>query len=112
MRVSGVQIRQGEAGQVLPLAALLMIVALGVAIAATRAGSLVDDAARARTAADAAALAGAADGRDAAVELARSNGGELLSFERIGNTVLVTVRVDHATQSASAAAALQYRVPG
>ena len=49
--------------------------------------------ARAQTAADAAALAGAARGRPAAVAMARENHGDLASFAVEGAEVEVTVRV-------------------
>jgi hypothetical protein len=56
------------------------------------AGAL-DERARARTAADAAALAGAADGTEAAQRLATANGGELLEMHGDGGEVVVRVRV-------------------
>ncbi len=56
------------------------------------AGAL-DDRARASTAADAAALAGAADGERAAHQVARANGADLLEIERTGDEVVVQVRV-------------------
>jgi D-alanyl-D-alanine carboxypeptidase len=56
------------------------------------AGAL-DDRARARTAADAAALAGAADGERTAREVAGANGADLLEIERNGDEVVVQVRV-------------------
>lgn len=57
---------------------------------------------RARTAADAAALAGVSGGRDAAVDLARANGAELLTWERDGRSVTVTVDVAGRTARARA----------
>jgi hypothetical protein len=56
------------------------------------AGAL-DDRARARTAADAAAVAGAADGEAAARQVAAANGADLLEIERTGDEVVVRVRV-------------------
>jgi hypothetical protein len=53
----------------------------------------VADRARARTAADAAALAGAAEGEQAARDLADTNGATLESFERDGDEVVVRVEV-------------------
>ena len=51
---------------------------------------------RARTAADAAALAGVTGGRGAAATMAAANGGVLVSWARDGSEVTVTVRVgDH-----------------
>jgi D-alanyl-D-alanine carboxypeptidase len=53
----------------------------------------LDDRARARTAADAAALAGAADGEQTARQVAAANGADLLEIERSGDEVVVQVRV-------------------
>ncbi|MCE2530994.1 MAG: hypothetical protein J4F44_00675 [Acidimicrobiia bacterium] len=58
--------------------------------------------ARAQTAADAAALAGAGDRRSAAVELAAANGAELTGFEADGGMARVEVRLGG--ESAAAAA--------
>ena len=57
------------------------------------AGRALEDRARARTAADAAALAGAAEGEAAARRLAAANGGRLVEFRREGDEVVVRVRV-------------------
>lgn len=62
------------------------------------------DATRARSAADAAALAGVTDGPDAAAELAVRNGGQVVSWTRDGDTVTVVVRVGDAAATASATA--------
>ena len=76
---------------------MLVIVALG------RFGAGVVDAARARSAADAAALAGAAHGSAAAAELAVANGGRLVSFTTTPTgEVVVTVQVGHVTARARA----------
>jgi hypothetical protein len=64
------------------------------------------DAARARTAADAAALAGAADGRAAAASVARDNGGMLESFTPVADDVIVRVRVGQAVAEARASMVL------
>jgi hypothetical protein len=55
--------------------------------------SALDDRARARTAADAAALAGAADGDQTARQIAEANGADLVELERTGDQVVVQVRV-------------------
>jgi len=65
------------------------------------AGDIVD-AARARSAADAAALAGVEGGHTASARLAAANAATLLTWSRRGRTVTVTVRVDDATATASA----------
>jgi len=61
------------------------------------------DAARARTAADAAALAGALTGSSSdASAAAQANGGTLESFVHVGADVIVSVRVGRAVRSARA----------
>jgi len=88
---------------------LMIIAATGVAAALTVAfadfaGDLVE-ASRARTAADAAALAGASGGRAAANELASANGAEIVAWEESPDTVSVTVRVGDAIADARASTA-------
>jgi hypothetical protein len=61
-----------------------------------RIGGAATDRAGARNAADAAALAGAAAGRPAAVQLAEANGAVLLTYEEIGNDTRVRVRLGQA----------------
>jgi hypothetical protein len=58
--------------------------------------------AKARTAADAAALAGAAEGREAAVAMAEANGAKLEGFETLGADTRVTVKVGEARATARA----------
>jgi len=91
-----------QRGQVLPLMALLMAVAIAVAVIVVRLGVEVDHRARAQTAADAAALAGAVDGEDAARVTALHNGAEIESFVTRDGEVEVTVRVAHRRASARA----------
>lgn len=79
--------RHAERGQVAPLVAVFM---LGVGLACLglgRLGGAAVEAARARTAADAAALAGAAGGEPAARQLAEANGATLSHFEAAGTDV-------------------------
>jgi hypothetical protein len=80
-------------GQVLPFVALLVVICAGAALVLARLGGEVLDRARARTAADAAALAGVDGGRTAAVEAARANGGVLERFVTEAGATEVTVRV-------------------
>jgi hypothetical protein len=68
----------------------VVTVALVALVPAARA---VADRARARTAADAAALAGAVEGEQAARDLAGANGATLVAFERDGDEVVVQVEV-------------------
>ena len=96
----------GEHGQVLPLVALLLVLALGAALLGTRLGVLIIDRHRAQTAADAAALAAVEGGRYAAERAARVNGGRLEVFVvEPGHPhagVLVVVRVGEARATAVA----------
>jgi len=100
--------RSGDSGQALPLMALAVMLAVVAILALARLGGALDDSARARTAADAAALAGAVDGRKAAQDLADQNGGTLVNFVRRGDTVDVSVRVGRATAVASAGARVDW----
>jgi len=84
------------------LVAAGLVLAAAVVLAVVAAGGLVVDGARARTAADAAALAGAADGREAAVEVAQANGGRLVAFRAEGPAVTVTVALGRARVTARA----------
>jgi hypothetical protein len=91
-----------ESGQVAPLLALFAV-AIGLAclgLGRFAAGGV--DAARARTAADAAALAGAVDGEAAAREAAVANGGAVESYESAGTDVRVRARVGAHAASARA----------
>ncbi|HBU04996.1 MAG TPA: hypothetical protein DEA70_10995 [Acidimicrobiaceae bacterium] len=60
---------------------MVVAAAMTLVVVAVRLAIVVDDAARAPIAADAAALAGAAAGEPVARDLAERNGAELLSFE-------------------------------
>lgn len=84
-----------ERGSVTPLLALLVVAVGGLCLGLGRLGAAANSAARAQTAADAAALAGAADGLDAARRLAAANGAEVveLQSEDDGSAVQVVVRV-------------------
>ena len=98
---------RSDDGQATVLLLAVVVLAMVVIVAIGRFGAGVVDAARARTAADAAALAGAAHGRAAAAALASRNGGELESFvEAPDGAVLVTVRVHRVTARARATLAL------
>lgn len=101
--------RTCDLGQILPL--VLVMVALGAAMAllVAQLGVVAVDRARARSAADAAALAAATergDGRTVAREFASANGAQLESFEHVGGEVLVVVSVGRARATARAVAVL------
>lgn len=83
----------GDRGQVVPLAAVVLLFAVLFALVVARVGGQVDLRARAQTAADAAALAGGRDGEEAARSLAVANHAVLESFVARGAEVEVVVRV-------------------
>ena len=94
--------RPADTGQASIL--LLLVVAVGVLamVLIGVVGEVARDRARARTAADAAALAGVSGGREAADAVARQNGGELEAWRTAGGSTEVTVRVGHARATATA----------
>jgi uncharacterized membrane protein len=97
------RVRQpGEAGQATPLVVAIVGLALLAAWLLAGLGAAALDRAKARTAADAAALAGAAEGERAAREIAEANGAVVVSFEQRGADVIVRVRLGRATASARA----------
>jgi hypothetical protein len=93
----------GDRGQAVPLVIAVGVVAAVAVVALGRLAVGAVEAARARTAADAAALAGAVDGRAAASTAAVANHGVLISFVTSGEEVVVEVRVGRATARARAA---------
>jgi hypothetical protein len=94
--------RPTERGQALPFLALTVVVAGMAVILLGRLGGAAVDRARASAAADAAALAGAAEGREAAESLARANGGRVLRYQQLGEDARVTVAVGEAEAGARA----------
>lgn len=99
--------RGNEHGQVLPLVALMIAVIGFMGLQLGRVGEAAHLRAQAQTAADAAALAGAAEGKAAAESVARANRGRLLSYREIDSDVQVTVRVGKATAQARARGTVQ-----
>lgn len=93
---------RGDGGQAVPLAAALVAIAVVIVLALGSLAGDVVDAGRARSAADAAALAGVHQGRDGSLALAARNGATLVSWQRDGDDVTVTVRVGRATATARA----------
>lgn len=94
--------RRGERGQVLPLVALLLVaLGMGAALIGRTAEAAVATA-RARTAADLAALAGAAAGHGSAARVAAANGATLVDYDRDGLEVTVRVRRGDRTARATA----------
>ena len=93
----------GDDGQAVPLLVAVLVCAAVLVSAFGVLGARVADAARARTAADAAALAGVVDGPDGARRLAAANGAVVESYGVMGANIVVRVRVGgaHATARAT-----------
>lgn len=91
-----------ERGQVAPLLVVFLAVVAVVAAVVVDLGGAAVAAARAQTAADAAALAGAAEGDGSARSVAAANGAELVDFAQEGAVVTVEVRLGRARATARA----------
>jgi len=91
-----------DRGQAVPVLIGVVAVLAAIALGIARFGADLGDAARARTAADAAALAGVEGGADGAALLAAANHASLVSFTQDGDDVLVTVVVGRARATARA----------
>jgi hypothetical protein len=87
---------------VVPVVAVLVLVAGGLAIAVGQLGIAAVRASRAQTAADAGALAAAVADRAAAEAAVAANGGRLVELQRVGAEVEVIVAVGDAAASARA----------
>lgn len=91
--VDGCQRPSRDSGQAVLVTVVVLLVMVVLVVLIARTGSVLDDRARAVTAADAAALAGAVEGEAGAAELASANGAVLERFERHGVEVVVEVRI-------------------
>ena len=80
-------------GQLVPLVAVVVATVLLLGLVVVRLGMQLDRRARAQSAADAAALAGATEGEDVAGALSEANGAVLESFVVNGSEVEVVVRI-------------------
>lgn len=96
------RVPHGERGSIVPLVALIVLAAGGLAFALGRLGGAAVERAQARTAADAAALAGAVEGVDAAHDLAAANGGTVESVTTDGPDIEVVVVIGDARAPARA----------
>lgn len=94
--------RVDDRGQVAPLLVIVVLVVVGALIVLVHVGRIAVVRAQVQTAADAAALAGAAEGRPAAERLARDNGASLESFTVDGNEVQVVVERNEVRATARA----------
>ncbi len=93
---------RSEGGQILPLVALMIVVMGMGCLVLGRMGGAAVARAQAVTAADAAALAGAADTKEAAASAAGWNGARLTSYEDLGTDVRVGVELGGAKATARA----------
>lgn len=97
---------RGQRGQATPLTLVVVVLAVVATFAIAHVGRVVIDAGRARTAADAAALAGVEGGREASARLAGEHDATIVSWSSQGPpsavTVMVTVRVGRARATAAA----------
>lgn len=82
-----------ERGSAAPLLALLIVAVGGLCLGLGRLGGVANATAQAQTAADAAALAAAAEGVDVADDFARANGARVVRVEEEGDEVEVMVRL-------------------
>ena len=89
-----------ERAQVVPLLAVVIVLAGLVCLAIGRLGGAAVARARAVTAADAAALAGAGAGREEAARTASANGGRLTDYEQLGDDTRVRVELGGARATA------------
>ena len=92
----------GARGQTTPLMVLALALVVAAALVVGHTGVLLAARARAEHAADAAALAGALDGRAGAAAAAHANGAALVEFEVAGDVVTVSVRRGDVSARASA----------
>jgi hypothetical protein len=91
-----------DRGQATPLVIAVIALAVAVALALGPVARHANDRARARTAADAAALAGAAEGARAARSVAEANGARVIFFWEEGHDVWVGVELGEARAAAKA----------
>jgi Flp pilus assembly protein TadG len=91
-----------ERGQVVPLAAVLLVVAGVLALGLVRVARTAAGMAAAQSAADAAALAAVSGGEAVAIEVAGANEAQVTSYTETGEVVTVTVRRGCCSATASA----------
>lgn len=94
--------KRNERGQAYPLVAFLMLAMAGIAIVLGYVNQAVLEQSAAQTAADAAALAGAQDGRLAADHAATANHGRVIYFQVSGSDTIVRAQVGSTTKTARA----------
>src|SRR5688572_30434815 len=92
----------GDRGQAVPLVLGLVALAVVVLLALVPLARAAQQRTAAQAAADAAALAGAADGEEAARQVAAANRADLVSFDAAGLDVWVVVKLGDARAEAKA----------
>lgn len=80
-----------EQGQVVPVLAVALVIAAALGFGLARVGAAATLEAQAEAAADGAALAGAAQGRPAAEEVAAANGAIVIAYVEQGLDVVVEI---------------------
>lgn len=102
---------RSDRGQASLFAIVLLVFGGVLALLIVLTGEVVIDRAQAQTAADAAALVGVVDGRDAAGQYAKLNGATLVEFESNGQRVRVVVTLDRVRASAVAESRQRLALP-
>jgi Flp pilus assembly protein TadG len=103
--------RSSERGQVVPLAAVALVLAGVVALGLVRVANAAGGQAAAEAAADAAALAAVHGGAPAASRVAEANGAVVLDYVERGAVVTVRVRRGCCTARASATWSTEVDLP-
>ncbi len=91
-----------DSGQTVPLVAVVLVTLALVAVLVARVGGKATEQAQARTAADAAALAGVRGSRSEAEAIAAANGAVLARYQETDGVVSVEVRVGDSRAAARA----------
>ncbi|MDE0268456.1 MAG: pilus assembly protein TadG-related protein [Acidimicrobiaceae bacterium] len=104
-----------DQGQVTILMVVVLFLVVGAALVIIEGGRILEESTRARTAADAAALAGAVEGEEVAADIASLNGGTLVSYTEASvgydqTVATATVRVGRVSRMAKASAQLKWVV--
>lgn len=94
--------RADARGQIVPVMAIVLVLCVAVLVGLVALGGRATDRARARTAADAAALAGVSGGAAEAERVAADNGGTVQRSASEGGAFEVEVRVGDAVARARA----------
>jgi hypothetical protein len=99
---SEVEANRADGGQAWMLLLFVVVAIVVATVGIAELGAELVHRARARAAADAAALAGTTGGRVAAARIAQRNGAVLVSYRSVGDMVVVEVTVEGARAAAAA----------